>query len=491
MSFTSFSFFLLAGGCVCGYYLFPEKVRWIWLLIVSGLYYAAAGTAFLPYLLFAAAVTWIGGLFAANEKKAAVVIPLLLDFGMLAWLKYSTFAILTLNRLPGISLPGVYLLLPLGISFYTFQTAGYLLDVYWKRIEPEKNFFHYLLFTAFFPQLMQGPIGRYGTLSPQLIQGHAFEADHIWRGLWRISWGMFKKYVVADNAALYVDRIFGASFDLQSLGIQGVLLYSVQLYADFSAGIDVALGIAEMMGIHLDENFRQPYFARSLTDFWHRWHITLGTWMKDYLFYPITLSGWMGKLRKSCRKAFGKETGRALPIGIANLIVFAAVGIWHGPSWHFIAFGLFHGMIIAISGLLTGTFRKWKQKLGVTDQTPWFTAFCIARTFLLVNISWYLDRSESLRMVWQMLKNSFKAPFFSLTVIEPGRPLLCLYHFIPMLLGCLVILAVSILREKGLDVRGKATSWPAAVQTACLIAIWLICAFYGNMSDGGFIYANF
>lgn len=135
-------------------------------------------------------------------------------------------------------------------------------------------------------------------------------------------------------------------------------MYSVQLYMDFSGGIDVALGVAEMLGIHLDENFRQPYFAQSLTDFWHRWHITLGTWMKDYLFYPISLSGWMISFRKWCRRMFGKEMDRTLPVGLANLIVFLAVGVWHGPEWHFIAYGMYNGIIIAVSGVLAGTFRR-------------------------------------------------------------------------------------------------------------------------------------
>ena len=338
---------------------------------------------------------------------------------------------------------------------------------------------------------MQGPIGRHASLSPQLIQGHAFDPSKIQRGLYRITWGLFKKMVVADNAALYVNRIFGAYEDIHALGFQAAVMYSIQLYADFSGGIDIALGIAEMFGIRLDENFRQPYFASSLTDFWHRWHITLGTWMKDYVFYPITLSGWMGKLRRKCRKTFGKEIGRALPVCIANIIVFVVVGIWHGPAWHFIAYGVYNGLIIGISGLLTGTFRGWKKKLGITDQTGWFKGFRILRTFLIVNISWFLDRSVSIGQARMMFRESFGSRLFSIGIINPSDPGDCLFRFMTILLGCLCILAVSILKERGTDVVGLIAQKPAVARIALITCALLVCALCGSTEEGGFIYANF
>ena len=491
MSFNSFSFVTLVFLCVLAYYTVkPSYRRWV-LLAVSWLYYALAGPVLLFYLFFAIITTWLGGRWAARGSRAGVAVPLLLDFGMLAWLKYSNFAIACINHFPGLNVPFLKLALPLGISFYTFQSAGYLLDVYWKRCEAEKNLLQYALFVSFFPQLMQGPIGRYERLSPQLAAGHAFDPMNIRRGLWRIAWGFFKKMVVADNAGLYVNRIFGAYADIHALGFQGVLMYTVQLYADFSGGIDIALGIAEMMGITLDENFRQPYFARSLTDFWHRWHITLGTWMKDYLFYPITLSGWMGRLRRRCRKLFGKEVGRAMPVCIANIIVFTVVGIWHGPAWHFIAYGLYNGLIIGIGGLFTGTFRKWKKTLGVTDRTKWFHAFCVIRTFILVNISWFLDRSVSIGQAFLMFRESFGSRLLSVNIIEPDNPLECMTRFIVIIAGCLVILAVSILRERNVDVRGVIARRPAAVRLALLFATIAVCALFGSTDEGGFIYANF
>ena len=491
MSYTSLAFFLLTACCVVSFYVVPARSRWIVLLGFSWLYYVAAGPALILYLLFAIITTWVGAGFAARGRRIAVAIPLLLDFGMLAWLKYSNFAVSCLNHIPGVQLKYLHFLLPLGISFYTFQSAGYLLDVYWKRCEPEKSLLRYALFVSFFPQLMQGPIGRYDRLMPQLAKAHSFDPDAIRRGFWRITWGLCKKMIVADNAALYVDRIFGGYADIRSLGLQGVLLYSVQLYADFSGGIDIAIGIAQMLGIRLDENFRQPYFASSLADFWHRWHITLGTWMKDYLFYPITLSEWMHALRRSARKRFGKELGRAIPVCISNIIIFVVVGIWHGPAWHYIAYGVYNGLIIGISGLLTGTFRKWKKALHVRDEASWYKGFCILRTFVIVNISWYLDRCPDVGMAWQMFRESFRGRLFSILIIDPADPRECMFRFAALAAGCLMILVVSILREKKKDVLGSVVAMPAPLRVLLWTCLLAACALCTTKTGGGFIYANF
>ena len=491
MPFTSLAFLILTAVCTIVYYCIPSSYRRVWLLLISCLYYMAGGPLLILYLLFAAVTTYVGGRYASRGYKAAVVIPLVLDFGVLAFLKYTPLVVSLLNSLRIWSIPVPRFVIPLGISFYTFQAVGYLLDVYWKRCEEEKNFGHYLLFVGFFPQLMQGPIGRYAVLSKELAGTNTFSGEAVRRGLIRISYGFFKKMVIADNAALYVNCIFDQYQSLKCLGFQGVLMYSIQLYMDFSGGIDIACGIAEMMGIHLSENFRQPYFAQSLTDFWHRWHITLGTWMKDYLFYPISLSSWMSRFRKTSRKLFGKELGRAVPVGAANLIVFFAVGVWHGPELHFLAYGLYHGLIIAVSGMLTGPFRRMKKRFGITDQSVPFQAFRMARTFVLVNISWFLDRSGSIRQALVMFKDSFSGKLFSLTVISPGNPHYCLTRFIPIAAGCIIVLVISILKERKKDVLKAAASLPSAVLIAGIIAVFLLTAFFGVRDGGGFIYANF
>ena len=212
--------------------------------------------------------------------------------------------------------------------------------------------------------------------------------------------------VLADNAGIFVDAIFGDLQTYKGLAIAGVLAYTVQLYGDFSGGMDVVIGIASMFGIELDENFKQPFFARSITDFWHRWHITLGTWMKDYVFYPVSLSKWMGRFGKMAKKRFGKTIGRALPICLANLIVFLVVGIWHGAAWKYIVYGMYNGVIIAVSGLLAKPYREWKKKLHISDKSRGWICFQILRTFLLVNISWFFDRADTVKDALTMMKNA-------------------------------------------------------------------------------------
>ena len=357
MSFVSIEFMVFTAVCAAGYYMIPKKYQWVWLLVFSYVYYLAAGPSYLFFILFTTTATYLGGLWAEAGARWAVPAVLLADFGMLAFIKYTNFVLGNINGLFGTNIRELKLLLPLGISFYTFQATGYLLDVHWKRCKAERNPFRFALFLAFFPQIMQGPIGRYSRLADQLYAEREFDMARIERGLYRIVWGFFKKIVIADNAVLYVDAIFDNYNTMPGYGIMGILLYGAQLYADFSGGIDIVIGIAEMLGITLDENFTQPFFATSITDFWHRWHITLGTWMKDYLFYPVSLSRWMGKFGKWARTKFGKNIGRALPICLANIIVFLVVGIWHGPAWHNIFYGLYNGVIIGVSGLLAKNYR--------------------------------------------------------------------------------------------------------------------------------------
>ena len=284
MSLVSNLFLLFVAVSVLVYYIVPHKFQWLVLLCFSYIYYLAGGVRYVGFILFSTLVTW--GIALAVEKAEAggshksarnfLVLGLILNFGMLGVIKYTNFMIENLNALFHMNLRGMEILLPLGISFYTFQSSGYLLDVYWKRCDAERNPVKYALFVSFFPQILQGPIGRYSRLAHQLYEPHKFEGKNIIRGFERILWGFFKKMILADWAAVFVDAIFDNPDQYSGLAIFGVLFYTVQLYADFSGGMDVVIGIASMFGIELDENFKRPFFSISITDFWHRWHITLG-----------------------------------------------------------------------------------------------------------------------------------------------------------------------------------------------------------------------
>ena len=248
-----------------------------------------------------------------------------------------------------IAMPDFKLVLPLGISFYTFQTMGYVIDVYRGKFRAAKNPAKFALFASFFPQIVQGPIAFYSDLAYQLYAPHDFNYNRFKSGGILALWGLFKKLVIADRAVAMVKLVAGNYSDFKGTYIlMAVCMYAIQLYADFSGGIDICRGFAEMLGITMAQNFRQPYFSRSLTEYWHRWHITLGEWLRTYLFYPISISKPFLKMGKQLKKHGLKHLGKVLPTSIASLITFIVIGVWHGAAWKYVAFGLFNGMAILI-----------------------------------------------------------------------------------------------------------------------------------------------
>lgn len=510
MSLTSLEFVIFVLIAAIGYYLIPKRFQWVWLLIFSYIYYLASGLNIIFFLLFSTATTYLAGLLMDNiklkhsdnkykkkMKRRVVIITLLLNFGMLAFVKYTNFAIVNINQIFGSQLTFQSIILPLGISFYTFQSMGYLLDVYWEKVKAERNPFRFALFVSFFPQILQGPIGRFDRLANQLYEKHYFNWNRMEQSFQLILWGFFKKMVIADNAAGFVDAVFSNYEKYSGVTIiVAVLGYSIQLYGDFSGGMDVVKGVAGLFGVKLDDNFKRPYFAISITDFWHRWHITLGTWMKDYVFYPLSLSKGMNKFSKFAKKQFGKNIGRVLPICLSNIVVFLLVGIWHGAAWKFIAYGLYNGLIIAFSGLMMQSYRKWKKALHINDKSKIWMIFQIIRTFLLVNISWYFDRANGISEAFDMIKITITD--FYLSDFSNGSLLLDSVDFIVMRfviigLGCAILFLVSFYQEKGVNVSNFLLTKPTIIRFSIYLILLFALPSLGQppSTAGGFIYAQF
>ena len=527
MSFTTVAFFVFLLAGIVVYYVLPKNVQWIWLLILSYIYYFTFSIKASLFMVFATVTIYFGGIWLQNiqntgdrylkdnketlsreDKKAykeslrrkkrwVLFLILLLDFGMLAVVKYSNFAIENINSVLGlmgkepIGLLGMGL--PLGISFITLQSVSYAIDVYQGKYECEKNIFKMGLFVSFFPQLLQGPIGRYDRLGKQLYSGHSFNLKNVEYGLQRIGWGLFKKVVIADRAAVLVLNVFN-NYEAYSgfHYIMAVLMYSVDLYMDFSGGIDIVIGAAQMFGITMDENFRQPYFSKSIGEFWRRWHITLGTWMKDYIFYPMSLSKKMNKFGKWGKKHFGNTFGRTLPICFANIVIFFIVGIWHGAAWKYIAYGLYNGFIIAISNLLEPVYKKLLNKFHINATSRGWTLWQIIRTFILVNIGWYFDMADSVSQALCMIRWSiqgFSLSQFNSSLLDLGIEA---RDYIIIIAGCIIVFIISVLKEKGIAIRESIAAKPLAVRWAAyyaLIAVILIFGYIG--ATQGFIYANF
>ena len=519
MSFVSFKFYVFIAAFILLYYLIPKKYRWITILSASVFFYIFnAGSLFLMLLITAASTFFaalriekINGITSdtltkkelkakkARKKRTVVALASLLNFGFLVTLKYKRLII------PGMqALVGIFgfemkdfsssLLMPLGISFYTFQSIGYIVDVSRAEVKAQKNFLHYLTFVSFFPQIVQGPISRYGDLEKQLIDGNDFDYRRTKFGLQLIVWGAFKKLVIADRAAIVVNTVFAnyPEYTGKTLWL-GLIFYALQIYADFSGGIDVARGVAQAIGVNLEENFRRPYFATSVSDFWRRWHITLGSWCRDYVFYPLSLSKPFGKLSKKTRKIFGNYIGKQLPVILSQLIVFIIIGMWHGSEFKYIAFGLYHGTFIIGGILLDGVFKKIRDALRIKDTNFAYRVFCIIRTFFIVTVGRVFSRAGSFLTAVSMLGACFSPTpagqpgLYELGVDENGMTVL--------LIATLILFAVSVIQESGYEVRALIAKCPLPVRWILYIAGIVSILIYGvygkGLESGAFIYMRY
>lgn len=529
MSFISTKLLLLVMIAAVIYYLMPKKYQWMLLLAVSYVFYAASGINTMGFILFTTATTFLGGFFLektaekgrikleegkaelTSEKKKAIkaqtkrnkrlicALILVLNFGVLAFLKYFNFTIGNINLIlegigSGQRLNAMNLLLPLGISFYTFQSMSYIIDIYQGKYAAEKNIFKFALFVSFFPQILQGPIGRFDRLAHQFYEGHQFELKNIQFGIQLILWGYFKKIILADRAAVLVNKVFSDYTNYHGFYIVvAVVLYSVELYADFSGGMDVVIGIAEIFGIKMDQNFARPFFSRSIGEFWRRWHITLGTWMKDYIFYPFSLSKAMNKFGKFSKKRFGNTIGRVLPICLANLLIFFIVGIWHGAAWKFVAYGLYNGIIIAFSNLMEPVYKWCLAKLHINGEARPWKLFQMIRTIILINIGWYFDMATDFKAAIIMLKNTFVGLSFSTfkdgSLFKIG---LTQRDFVFIGIGCAVWFVISVLQERKIKIRETLALAPLPVRWIIYFMLIFATPFLGYIgASTGFIYAQF
>ena len=541
MTYTSlnFIFFVLATALV--YFVLPfKKYRWTVLLAASIFFYCTWSYQLGAFMLFTTLSTYLIALWLskASAKSKAVLkahksewrrddkkkyknktkvrmrlimtLALLLNFGILAFLKYYNFFAGSLNDILGafsldFSAPSLKLILPLGISFYTFQSMGYIVDVYREKTEAQKNPLKLLLFVSFFPQIIQGPISIYDQLAVQLFEGHDFDFTRFKHGCELIMWGFFKKLVIADRAVIPITAVTAEfnKFGGTTLTFT-ILLYALQLYADFSGGIDISRGVAQIFGVDMIDNFKRPYFSRSINEYWRRWHISLGAWLKNYLFYPVAMSNAFitaSKKMKGTRfgkTAAGAHISKVLPTSVASLIVFLVVGIWHGASWKYVAFGAWNGLIIMVSILLEPLFISAKDKLHIKDTNIPFMLFQMFRTFLIVLVGYVFDVapsfSQAMRTFWLFFTNqNFKLGYSQISDLGLGKK-----DYLVVLIGGLIIFIASVIQERakdGLDIRHMLDKKPFILRFAllfvCLISIVVFGIYGSGYSAADFVYAQF
>lgn len=530
MLFTSYSFLIFLITLFISYYMIPKRFQWMLLLGASYLFYGFAGTHFLVFIAITTMATYLvsrkigqleeeKAIYIRTHKKdlsrqqiktyklsiksrkwKTLLVGLFITLGILATMKYTNFAISNLNSFVKTfggeaQLSFMTIAVPLGISFYTFQSVGYIIDVYRGKYPPEKNPFKLALFVSFFPQLIQGPISRFDDLSKTLFKEHSFDKKNVHFGLQRIMWGFFKKLVIADQLSIAVTTLFSDPETYHGgFVLVGMLFYAFQLYADFTGGIDITIGIAQVLGITVKENFHRPYFSKSIAEYWRRWHISMGTWFKDYVFYPLSVSKPMLKFSRYSRRKLGDRLGKRLPVYISVLILWFTTGIWHGASWNFIIWGVMNGVVILISQEFQPFYTKFHKKFNVKHMF-FFRAFQVGRTILLMSsirlFDCYQDVPLTFKMFWTMFASFNYYELFNGSLLNLG---LTIGNYIVLTLALGIVLTVSLLQRNG-SVREMLASKPIYVRYAANYAIVVSIIIFGAYGIGydssQFIYNQF
>lgn len=528
MTINSLSFLLFFCGFVIVYFLpFMKRFQWVLLLAASVVFYALAGSNNFLYIILATIVTYIGTnlldkknkeqaeYITANKKvlpKAEIkayketmkqkkhtiqVWTIVAVLGILVIVKYGKFIAGNVDRLfPALNVSEYsifHLLVPLGISYYTLMAIGYIIDVSKGKVESEKNILKVFLFLIYFPQITQGPIGRFIDMAPALYGSHEFSYERFRDGCQRLLWGFFKKMVIADNMKPMVDYIFehadkGSGFTL----FLGCMYFAIQLYADFSGYTDIVKGFSHILGIDLMENFERPFFSTSLAEYWRRWHISLSSWFRDYMFYPVSLSQPAVKINRLGKKFLPQRVSKLVPSLVAMFVVWFATGLWHDASWRYILWGVANGVIMISSMLLEPQFKWMKGKLHIKDENKFFRAFQMLRTFLII----------SMLKVFPQASSTKQSLIFVKKIICDFQVELTRKACVPEMTNCsLVVIAVSLLmffyvswhNEHG-SMKERIDKRPFGVRWLIyLVLLLMIASFgvFGTEMTGGFEYAQY
>jgi D-alanyl-lipoteichoic acid acyltransferase DltB (MBOAT superfamily) len=533
MSFTSVTFFAFCALVAIIYFSVPGKIKWCVLLASSYVFYWFSSEWLIFFIICATLATFGAGLAldalnlriaklkeqvktkagqedlhykeevrrAALRKKLIVTVALLFDLAFLIVFKYGAFIAENVNATLsafGLGvLPVESVIMPLGVSFYTFQAIGYLIDTYRGKQRADRNLGKFALFLAFFPQIVQGPIGRHSALARQLSEPHGFDYARARSGVLLITYGLFKKLVIADRIGVFVTDIFdnNAAPEDGTLAITAALFYGLQLYCDFSGGIDIARGFSRILGIDLAENFRRPYYSRSLEEFWRRWHITLGAWMRDYIFYPLLLSPSFQRFSYRLRRSVKSEVVHKIPAAIATFVVFMAVGVWHGAAWHWVAFALFNATVIAGSVMLEPVYGTFHEVTRIPADNALYVMFMRVRTILIRSVSLTFSRAPSLTQALTMIGSVFTGCNFS--VFTDGSLLkhgLGIRDYVILLCSVAVVWWVSLMQERGRGLGITLASKPRFARFSvyiCSVVVIALLSVNAGAEEVNFIYGRF
>ncbi len=445
MNYISIVFFALLALVVLFYYVLPKKGQWIILLAGSLIFYAYATYVALPVLVLETlAVFFLAkGIQKGTRKKAFTAISICLLIFMLALLMYVPSMTGSFFYTKGSIV--TKLIAPLGISYYTLMMISYTVDVYRETIEAEKNFARLLLFALYFPSITQGPMNRYGDLAPQFRTEHSFDSKEAFLGLMRFGYGAFKKLVVANRVAVFINAVNSNEKAAGVFVLMDLILFMLQLYSDFSGCADMAIGMSQILGIKIPENFYHPYFSRSVAEYWRRWHLTLGAWLKDYIYYPLTMSPLAKKYIKGGKGS--RKMKVKLVSSIAFFILWLIMGIWHGTGIMFVYMGLQYAVVFVATYLLEPVSKQFAKKHPKLEANGLWRFWQKIRTiFLLWPIFLNVSSPAKLGNFIQRIFTSFQGG----KLFDGGllRFDLTALQWILLLVGFLTILIVSNIEEK-------------------------------------------
>lgn len=498
MLFNSIEFLIFFPIVVLVYFVIPKKIKQLWLLVVSYYFYMCWNAKYALLILASTVITYASGLLIEKVKNSSyemtkqmvlkkwiVAGSLVINLGMLFYFKYINFALSILMDAFAkihiqLNIPVFDVILPVGISFYTFQALSYTMDVYRDEIYAEKNFFRYALFVSFFPQLVAGPIERSKKLLRQLAVPKRFCFEDAREGLLLMLWGFFLKIVLADRIAIFVDTVYG-NFSTYSGAylVVATMLFAIQIYCDFAGYSTIAMGSAKVLGIGLMENFDAPYLSTSVSEFWRRWHISLTSWFRDYLYIPLG-----GSRKGTIRKYINK------------MIVFLVSGLWHGAAFSFVAWGGLNGLYQVIGEVLQPIRDKVVSVLHLNRKSLGHRLIHIVGTFILVDFSWIFFRASRFKEAFEIIKSmvTVKNPWvlFDGSLYECG---LDEKNFRLMLLGIVILFFADFCKRNGVKIREvivRQDYWFRWLFIAFAISAILTFGIWGpNYNEANFIYFQF
>ncbi|KKP37427.1 alginate O-acetyltransferase [Candidatus Peregrinibacteria bacterium RIFOXYC2_FULL_33_13] len=481
MAFNSISFLFFFPLVVSLYFIIPHKFRWIILLLSSYYFYMSWNPDLIILIIITTLISYATAIQIyktknKKRKKLLLIFSIIINLGILFTFKYFNFfseALKILLQNFSIKLDPITLklVIPIGISFYTFQTLSYTIDVYRGNFKPEKHPGIFAVYISFFPQLVAGPIERAKNLLPQFFEKHYFDYKKATDGLKLMLWGFFKKIVIADRLAMIVNTIYENPSGYNSIAlITATIFFAFQIYCDFSGYSDIAIGAAQVMGFNLMDNFKRPYFSRSINEFWKRWHISLSTWFKDYVYIPLG-----GNKVNKIRRYFNLLT------------VFLISGLWHGAKWTFVIWGLLHGLYLILELILKPIKNKIMEFMRLT-KLPKLMAFMeICFTFILINIAWIFFRANNLPDAIYIIKNIFTEMNFNINGINIGVG----WTELIMAIGVILFMEFIHLIEEHKSIREFLDSKPKALRWSIYLIIIYMILIFGVFEKSEFIYFQF